>query len=295
MVTQMTNAITIKNLTKYYGKQKGVENISLTVEKGTIHGFLGPNGAGKTTTLRLLVGLIKKNSGEIKIFDYDAGTVDANRIIGYLPSEFELYPYYTVGEYLDYIEKLVGDAPLRSKYVDIFQLDENRKTSELSRGNKQKVAIVQALMHDPDIIIADEPTSGLDPLMQEVFANSIQDFVKSDNKTAFISSHILSEVQHLCDYVTIIRDGSIISSGKINELLASMPKKAILQIKSEINGNDIAKQTNTILKSQTGNTITLLFDDMPDFLQKISELNNILDFYIPPPSLDEYFMTYYRS
>ncbi|MCY3414245.1 MAG: ABC transporter ATP-binding protein [Candidatus Heimdallarchaeota archaeon] len=288
------NAISIKNLTKYYGAYKGIENISLEVRKGTIHGFLGPNGAGKTTTLRTLVGLLQKTSGEAFIFDDVAGSLASKKRIGYLPSDFELYPYYSVKEYLDYIESLRGEAPFKEELIRRLNLDLTRQTGELSKGNKQKVAIVQALMHRPDILIADEPTTGLDPLMQEEFDRILKEYVDSGDKTVFISSHILSEVQRVCEVVTIIREGEIVSSGNVKKLLASLPRKAVLKVPEGTDGVYLAESLGVTFKSQSDDELTVFFEDPKQFMSAIASSQQVLDFTIPPADLEEYFMTYYK-
>lgn len=291
----IVDAISVTNLTKYYGSTKGIDNISFTVKKGTIHGFLGPNGAGKTTTIRLLVGLLQPTSGSAKIFDSNIGSVEAKKVIGYLPSDYELYRHYRVGEYLEYIAKLRGEAPLLDDLVSTFDLDLSRKTKELSRGNRQKVSIVQAFMHDPDILIADEPTAGLDPLMQEEFDKIIRNFVKR-GKTAFISSHILTEVQHICDIVTVIRDGQIVNSGKIEDLLRDVPKKAIIKKSSSISSTNIAKSLNATFGDESSGKIIVYFNyPVKEFIKKLSALDYIEDFSIPEPSLEEYFLPLYKK
>lgn len=287
-------AIELNNLTKYYGPHRGIENITLQVKKGTIHGFLGPNGAGKTTTLRVLVGLLLKTSGDAQIMGVRAGSIESKKHIGYLPSDFELYKYYSVKEYLDYIERLRGSAPFREELVRRLKLDETRKTGELSKGNRQKVAIVQALMHRPDILIADEPTTGLDPLMMGVFDDILKEYVASGEKTVFISSHILSEVQATCELVTIIREGEIVSSGNVKELLASLPRNAVLRVKDGVNGENLSKSINATFKSQTDDEVCVLFEDPKEFMKSIANSEDVLDFSIPPPDLEEYFMAFYR-
>ena len=289
------NAIEVENLTKFYGNVRGVEEISFTVDKGTIHGFLGPNGAGKTTTIRLLTGILKPTYGNAKIYGFSAGTIHAKELIGYLPSDYELYRHYRVGEYLKYIARLRDGAPLMDELVNIFDLDLSRKTKELSRGNKQKVSIVQAFMHDPEIIIADEPTSGLDPIMQEEFDKLIHNFVR-DKKTAFISSHILTEVQTICDIVTIISDGHIIDSGKINDLLKNVTRKAIIKTRNDISKIDLEHALDAHLGEDKQGQIVLYFNyPVKEFTKKINELDYIEDFTLPEPSLEEYFLPLYRK
>ena len=288
-------AIEVSNLTKYYGHIKGIENITFSVNKGEIHGFLGPNGAGKTTTIRILVGLLKQTSGSSTIFGFDSGSLEAKKSIGYLPSDYELYKHYTVGEYLHYIAKLRGGSPLFDDLVSEFNVDLSRKTKELSKGNRQKVSIIQALMHDPDLIIADEPTSGLDPLMQAVFDKRIRNFVKR-GKTVFVSSHILTEVQNICDKVTVIKEGEILTSGKVDDLLAQVPKRAIIKKTNGQSLDDIASALDATAETESNGKVVLLFNySTKEFAKRISSLDYIEDFVIPEPNLEEYFLPLYQK
>ena len=288
-------AIEVSNLTKYYGKIRGIEKVNFSVNKGEIHGFLGPNGAGKTTTIRILVGLLKQTGGSSTIFGLDSGTIEAKEMIGYLPSDYELYRHYTVGEYLHYISRLRGGAPLLDDLVAEFDLDMSRKTKELSKGNRQKVSIVQALMHDPELIIADEPTSGLDPLMQAVFDKRIRNFIKR-GKTVFVSSHILTEVQNICDKVTVIKEGEILTSGKVDDLLAQVPKKAIIKKTNGQSLDDIASALDATVETESNGKIALFFNySTKEFAKRISSLNYIEDFVIPEPNLEEYFLPLYQK
>ncbi|RMG38734.1 MAG: ABC transporter ATP-binding protein [Methanobacteriota archaeon] len=294
MVSEEGTAITCTSLTKYYGEFRGIENVDLSVEKGTIHGFLGPNGAGKTTTIRILVGLLKPTGGSATIFDQPAGSLESRRKIGYLPSDFELYSHYTVGEYLDFIESIRGSAPRRKELVNRFQLDEGRLCKDLSRGNRQKVGVVQAFMHDPEIVIADEPTTGLDPLMQEEFNKLLIEYTNNGG-TVFLSSHILAEVQEVCSHVTVIKEGSIVATGKVDELLSQVPRKAILRI-SDVSVKQNLEQNPQIKKIfSDGLTITVYYDSSAkDFLNSIP-LDKIDDILLPPPTLEDYFLPIYQS
>ena len=288
-------AIEVSDLTKYYGKIKGIEKVNFSVNKGEIHGFLGPNGAGKTTTIRILVGLLKQTSGSSTIFGIESGTIKAKELIGYLPSDYELYRHYTVGEYLHYIARLRGGAPLLDDLVADFDVDMTRKTKELSKGNRQKVSIVQALMHDPELIIADEPTSGLDPLMQAVFDKTIRSFIKR-GKTVFISSHILTEVQNICDRVTVIKEGEILTSGLVEELLEQVPKKAIIKKSNGQSMEEIATALNAKAEKESNGKIALYFNySTKEFARKVASLNYIEDFVIPEPNLEEYFLPLYQK
>lgn len=288
-------AIEVSGLTKYYGHNRGIENVSFNVEKGSIHGFLGPNGAGKTTTIRILVGLLKQTMGKATLFGLEIGTIEAKQMLGYLPSDYELYKHYTVGEYLRYIAKLRGGAPLFDDLVSEFDLDLSRKTKDLSKGTRQKVSIVQALMHDPDLLIADEPTSGLDPLMQSVFDKTIQNFSKR-GKTILISSHILTEVQSLCNNVTVIKAGKIISTGDVEQLLQQVPKKAILKMKNGYSIDELPSTLQATNITDSNGRVNVYFTyPTKEFVKKISDLEVIDDFNIPEPNLEEYFLPLYQK
>lgn len=287
-------AIECVSLTKFYGEFRGIENVDLQVERGTIHGFLGPNGAGKTTTIRILVGLLKPTGGSATIFGKSAGSLESRRMIGYLPSDFELYSHYTVGEYLDFIESIRGSAPRRAELVDRFQLNEGRLCKDLSRGNRQKVGVVQAFMHNPELVIADEPTTGLDPLMQEEFNKLLIEYTKNGG-TVFLSSHILAEVQDVCSHVTVIKEGSIVSTGKVDELLSQMPKKAILKVSDPSVQTDLEKHSAIKKIEIDGSTVTVFYDASPkEFLTAIP-LDKVDDILLPPPTLEDYFLPIYQS
>lgn len=288
-------AIKMRNLTKYYGEIKGIEDVTLEVKRGQIFGFLGPNGSGKTTTIRILIGLIKPSSGEAEIFGSPAGSIESKQKIGYLPSDFELYNYYTIKEYLDYLEKLRGHAELRQDLEKLFDVDIHRKTDELSRGNKQKVAIVQALMHDPEILIADEPTTGLDPVMQNIFNKYLKKYIKRGG-TAFISSHILRDIQEIADTVTIIKSGNIFSSGRVDELLLNLPKKAILKVASIENAESVLKTLEVKSSEITGDKLIIYYDQTHrKMMKQIIDNPEVLDFTFPDPSLEEYFLPIFQS
>jgi len=216
----------IKNLTKYYGKVKGVEDLSLTLDSGEIFGFIGPNGAGKSTTIRCVMNLINKNSGQVLYEgrEFLKDDVEIKRKIGYLPSEVFLYDDLSVGAIFDYHEgfyKKTGDAgdihARRCELVERLKLDEKKKIEDLSLGNLKKTGIILALMHRPELIIMDEPTSGLDPIIQNVFYDLLLE-EKKRGAAIFYSTHILSEISRVCDRVGIIRGGKLIKVEKTSEL-----------------------------------------------------------------------------
>jgi ABC-2 type transport system ATP-binding protein len=175
-----------------------------------------------------------------------------------------------------------------------MKLDVSRKTSELSRGNKQKVAIVQALMHEPQLLIADEPTTGLDPLMQGEFNKILREFTKNGN-TAFISSHLLSEVQDNCEIVSVIRNGEIVSSGQGDELLSNLPRRAILKLDSKTDVDQLVEKLQVKFGSQTGDKILVYFEDIAEFVNRIQIIDGVLDFSLPEPDLEEYFLSFYEG
>jgi ABC-2 type transport system ATP-binding protein len=206
----MPAIIRTERLTKSYGSHRGIVDVDLEIQAGEVFGFLGPNGAGKTTTIRVLLDLIRPTSGRAFVFDIET-TVDPvsiHRRIGYVPGEFALYDRLTGGQTIEYFGNLRGgvDKAYRKALVERFDLDPSRKFKEYSKGNKQKVGLVIALQHQPELLMLDEPTSGLDPLIQQSFYSLVRE-AQAEGRTVFLSSHILSEVERTCDRVAIIKDG----------------------------------------------------------------------------------------
>ncbi|MHB8958096.1 MAG: ABC transporter ATP-binding protein [Candidatus Limnocylindrales bacterium] len=217
----MTAIIEAERLTKFYGAQRGIVGVDLEVAQGEVFGFLGPNGAGKTTTIRTLLDLIRPTSGHARIFGVET-TVDPvaiHRRIGYLPGEFALFDRLTGGETIEYFGNLRGDVdPLyQADLVARLDLDPSRRFKEYSKGNKQKVGLVIALQHRPDLLVLDEPTAGLDPLVQQTFFELLREAVQ-EGRTAFLSSHVLSEVEKACDRVAIIREGRLVKVDRVEAL-----------------------------------------------------------------------------
>ncbi len=282
-------------LTKYYGTVRGIENVSLSVNKGEIFGFIGPNGAGKSTTIRTLLGLIFPTSGEAKIFGKDAikegPSIRAS--IGYLPSEVFYYDKMKVLDLLKYSASFYPKAKAKRLYElsEIMSLNLNRRIEDLSYGNKKKVGIVQGLLHEPELIILDEPTSGLDPLMQAKFFELIQEENRK-GATVFFSSHILSEVQHLCDRVGIIKDGIVIKTEDIETLRKEQYKR--ITLKSALLANSSFDLEG--IKELKANEDTLSFyynGELSVLLQAIAAIP-LEDCLIEDPTLEEIFMHYYR-
>ncbi|MCX7922847.1 MAG: ABC transporter ATP-binding protein [Clostridia bacterium] len=289
--------IEIKNLSKFYGKSRGIIDVSFDIPEGEIFGFIGPNGAGKSTTIRTLLNFIHPSAGSAKIFGMDCftETEKIKKEVGYLPSEVNYYDDMKVKDLLAYSAKFYKkDCSMRIKDLsNIFELDLNKKIDELSYGNKKKVAIIQALLHEPRLLILDEPTGGLDPLMQ----NSFFEVLKEENKkgvTIFFSSHILSEVQKMCDRVAIIKEGKILKVEEIDKLRANKYKK----IKVEFND---AEQVNILslpgmMKvERSGKAVEFLYSGKIDAVIKLLAEYGVENLWIEEPSLEEVFMHYYEK
>ncbi|MRH43676.1 ATP-binding cassette domain-containing protein [Aquibacillus halophilus] len=291
------NVIEIKNLTKKYGKARGISDVSLTVEEGEIFGFIGPNGAGKSTTIRTLLTLIYPTSGSATVFgkDFIKEAPEIKKEIGYLPSEVFYYDNMKVIDLLKYSASFYKkDCSNRiNELAERMDLDLNKKIDDLSFGNKKKVGIVQGLLHTPKLIILDEPTSGLDPLMQQTFF----ELLKEENQkgaTILFSSHILSEVQRLCDRVAIIKEGKIIKVEKISTLKESNYKKFRIETKSEINKQIFALDGIKDIEVDD-HVIRFLFKgDLNPIMDKIAELD-ITNLWVEEPDLEEIFMHYYEK
>lgn len=298
-------AIETKDLTKFYGKSRGIENVNLTVEKGDMFGFIGPNGAGKSTTIRLLLGLIKPSKGEAKIFEGNCfkDTVEINKRIGYMPSEVQFYIQLKVMDVINLAAKLrKQDCKEEAmKLCDRFQLDIQKKLEDLSLGNRKKVSIVCALQHNPELIILDEPTSGLDPLMQKEFFDVLEERNKQ-GATVFFSSHVLPEIQNHCKKAAIIRNGKIIKSAPVSELTATSAKSVTLINPKENIVSYINKMSAVKNVSQDTAKLQFLYNgEIAYLLHSLDEVINIdqmqkgfTDMTITEPGLEEIFMHYYE-
>lgn len=291
------NAIEINSLTKYYGKARGIEDVTFNVKEDEIFGFIGPNGAGKSTTIRTLLSLIYPTSGSAKIFGMDC-VKDAAKIkmnIGYLPSEIFYYDGMKVKDLLNYSASFYKkDCSKRIKELaDVMELDLNRKIDDLSLGNKKKVGIVQGLLHAPKLIILDEPTSGLDPLMQQKFFQ----LLKEENEkgaTILFSSHILSEVQRLCTRLAIIKEGKIIKIEDMNSINENNYKKFKIEALSDITKKYFETEGVTNLEIDGDEASFLYKGDLNTIMQKVSELK-LENITIVEPDLEEIFLHYYEK
>jgi ABC-2 type transport system ATP-binding protein len=218
----MTTAISVSGLVKTFGQTRALDGLDLTVRTGEVHGFLGPNGAGKSTTIRVLLGLLRADAGEATLLGGDpwADATNLHRRLAYVPGDVSLWPNLSGGEVIDLLGRLRGglDPQRRKDLLERFDLDPTKKGRTYSKGNRQKVALVAALASDVELLLLDEPTSGLDPLMEEVFRDAIREEKKRGDRTVLLSSHILSEVEALCDRLTIIRDGRSVETGTLADL-----------------------------------------------------------------------------
>lgn len=288
------NVIEVNKLTKYYGKSRGIVDVSFGVEEGEIFGFIGPNGAGKSTTIRLLLSLIHPTSGEARVFGKDV-TKEGPTIreqIGYLPSEVFYYDDMKVIDLLKYSASFYPcDCEERTRELaSLMELELNRRIRDLSYGNRKKVGIVQGLLHSPKLVLLDEPTAGLDPLMQRKFF----DLIRDENKkgvTVFFSSHILSEVQRLCNRVGIIREGRMVEVSDIHTLQQNNTKKIRVNTRYGQPAFDLPGVTNVV--TENGTTQLFFRGDINLILRYLTTLN-VDDVSIEEPTLEEIFMHYYE-
>ncbi len=290
----MNSIIELKHLKKYYGTIRGIEDVSLKINKGEIYGFIGPNGAGKSTTIRTIMGLINKTSGEIYINgkELDINDIETKKSIGYLPGEINLYSDMLVKDLLDYHSSFYNKdlSKKRKELVKLFKVEENKKVSGLSLGNLKKVGIILALMHEPKILILDEPTSGLDPIMQNIFHDLL---IKEKEKgtTILYSSHVLSEVSNICNKVAFIKDGTIIKEDSMDNIKKESYTYLIIKSK-EI--DKIKKELKLkIYEESKDKTIFINTINPNELITKLKDYN-IEQLLIEEVPLEDLFINYYK-
>lgn len=291
--------IEITDLSKFYGKARGIEHIDLRINEGEIFGFIGPNGAGKSTTIRILMNMIFPTSGSASIMGMDVimETKKIKKLVGYIPSDANAYSSMDVNEFLSYCIRFyeVQDGEKRiSELTEMFELDRNRKITDLSLGNRKKVSIVQSLLHRPRLLILDEPTTGLDPLMQSVFF----ELIRSENKngmTIFFSSHILGEVQMLCKRVAIIKEGKIIQLEDIDNLRKKQLKKVTVEFPDKVSSESFKIPGFEELIYAPGNLVTFMYSGNINELIAFLAGRKIINLMIEEPLLDEIFLHYYQN
>jgi ABC-2 type transport system ATP-binding protein len=293
----MSAAISTEGLIKTFGQTHALDGLDLTVRTGEVHGFLGPNGAGKTTTIRILLGLTRAISGTARLLDRDpwSDATELHKRLAYVPGDVTLWPNLSGGEAIDLLGRMRGgiDKARKAELLERFDLDPRKKARTYSKGNRQKVALVAALASDVELLLLDEPTSGLDPLMEEVFREVVQEVSDRDGRTVLLSSHILSEVEALCDRVTIIRAGRAVESGT----LAELRHLTRTSIKAELAGsmNGLAQLTGVHdLKVEDGQVrFDVDTDEINPVLKRLTEIG-VRSLVSQPPTLEELFLRLYE-
>jgi ABC-2 type transport system ATP-binding protein len=292
------SVINTRSLTVYYGRHRGILDLNLEVRQGEIFGYLGPNGAGKTTTLRVLLDIIRPTRGKALVFGLDCqrNGPEIRGRVGYLPGELSLYQGMRGGEFLDTMDAMRAnraDPAYRRRLIDRLNLDPSRRIREYSRGNKQKVGLVSAIMHRPELLILDEPTSGLDPLVQQTVLELVRE-AKAEGRTVFFSSHILSEVQAVCDRVGIIREGQLVAVEQVDLLIQRQFRRLRLYFDRMPPAGAFAIDGVAEL-SRDGKLVTLEVRRNLDQLLRRAAEHGIVDIESQPVTLEEVFMAYFGN
>lgn len=291
------NAIEIRGLRKSFGRTKALDGLDLTVRTGEVHGFLGPNGAGKTTTLRLLLGLLRADDGQMRVLGRDPwrDAVPLHRRLAYVPGEVSLWPTLTGGEVIDLLGRLRGgiDERRRDRYLDLFDLDPTRKGRTYSKGNRQKVAVVAALASDAELLLLDEPTAGLDPLMEDAFRGCIRE-ERDRGRTVLLSSHILSEAEALSDRVSIIRGGRVVDTGSLDELRHLTRTSLTVRLAGPPDGLADLPGVHDLVQDRETVRMTVDNPDLGAVLAALSRVG-VLGLTSQAPTLEELFLRHYRE
>jgi len=289
-------AIQIEGLTKLYKNGRGVNKIDLTVPQGSVFGFLGPNGAGKTTLIRTLLGFLKPQAGQISVLGIDAlnRSREVRRKVGYLPSDPALYDFLSGRDNIEFALRMRGvkDRTRVQSLADRLEIDLKRRVKSLSRGNKQKVAIVAALAHDPDLIILDEPTSGLDPLVQETFLDLVREEQRR-GKTVFMSSHIMSEVEAVCERVGVIKDGKIVALDTVEHLKRQRVKYVKAEFAAQV--PDLKAAAGVSDWQVEGRKVRFTMAGSMDALVAELAKGSLVDLTVTDPPLEEVFRQFYEG
>ena len=293
----MSLSVEIKNLDKYFGKFQALKGINLEITEGEVFAYIGPNGAGKSTTIRVLLGILQASGGQAKVFGRDAwkDAVEIHKRIAYVPGDVNLWPNLTGGEVIDLFVRLRGthNKALRERLIRDFNLDPTKKCRTYSKGNRQKVALVAAFASDVDLYILDEPTSGLDPLMEQVFQECVLE-QKNKGKGVFLSSHIMSEVERLCDRVGIIREGQLVEVGTLDDLRHLTSYTMTVATERTIEGLDNLDGVYDIAKEDGSVKFQVNTDKMGAVISHLTPFG-IKKLESAPPSLEELFMRHYGA
>ena len=287
--------IDIRGLVKSFGAFRALDGLDLSVGEGEVHGFLGPNGSGKTTTIRVLLGLLRADAGQVRLLGGDPWTdaVDLHRRLAYVPGDVDLWPKLTGGEIIDLFGRLRGDLdPVRrDTLIEQFELDPSKRARTYSKGNRQKVALIAGLASDAELLVLDEPTSGLDPLMEATFQKCIRE-VRDEGRTVLLSSHILSEVEALCDRVTIVRAGKTVESGELQRLRQLTRTSIVAETARVPEGLDDHPGVHGL--SHEGGRLRLHVDstELDDVVQRLAAAG-VRSLVCAPPTLEELFLRHY--
>jgi len=289
----MTPVVETQSLSKRFGKTTALDGLDLVVEAGQVHGFLGPNGAGKTTTLRILLGMLRADSGTARVLGLDPHS-DIRALhsrIAYVPGDVTLWPNLTGGEVIDVLARLHGGGTDRGPWLERFELDPTKKCRTYSKGNRQKVALVAAFAADAELLILDEPTSGLDPLVERAFAGAVRD-ARSAGKTVLLSSHMLSEVEQLCDWVSIIRDGRLIDSAPLSGLRGAHHT----EVTAELDRLPVIELAGVEVLETAGSTVRVKVEagSLNSLLAVLTEAG-VRSIQSAPPSLEDVFLAHYAK
>ena len=294
----MGAAIQTEGLTKTYGKNRGLRNVDLEVFEGEVFGFLGPNGAGKTTTIRTLLGFLRPTGGDARIFGLDVrrDSVEIRARLGNLPGEFALEDRMTGEQLLGFFARLRGvkDLGYAHELAQRLGADLRRPMRRLSRGNKQKIGLVQAMFHRPPLLMLDEPTGGLDPLVQEEFLDIIEE-VRAEGRTVFFSSHNLAEVERVCDRVGIIRDGRLAAVETTETLVDKSFRHVVLTFAEDVDPKPFGSLRGVGDLRADGTRISFTLYDDPDEMVKLASRHRLVHMEYERPSLEEVFLTYYEQ
>lgn len=292
----MTGAVVAESLTKFYGSSRGVEDLSFEARPGEVFGFLGPNGAGKTTTIRLMLDFLRPTSGTIRVLGLDprrqAREVHART--GYLPGELALYDRLTGEEFLRLVERLRDGAPARrtDELARRFDLDLSKRIRDLSHGNRQKVGLVLAFAHDPELLVLDEPTQGLDPLMQQTFYALVEE-ARARGATTFLSSHVMPEVERTCDRVAIVRDGRVVTVEDIGSLKAKSLRSIEFHFRAPVGAEAFRGLPGVRDVVAHGEVVRVSVEGPVDAILKAAARFEVVDLVSQEPTLEDVFLAFY--
>jgi ABC-2 type transport system ATP-binding protein len=295
-MTGMTPVVQAEGLTKYYGTRRGLEDLTLDIQTGEVFGYLGPNGAGKTTTIRLLLDVIRPTRGHVRVFGTDSRDAAVRARVGYLPGELALEGRERARDYLDFLSRVRGGVPPGrvAELAERLDADLSVPMRKLSKGNKQKVGLIQAFMHEPELVILDEPTSGLDPLVQQEFLAMVRE-VRTSGRTVLMSSHVLAEVEHVSDRVGIVRGGRLVAVENVATLREKAVRRVELHFDAPVPREAFEGLPGVRDLRVEGASVRCTIDGRPDPLIKAAARFTVVHMVSAEPDLEEIFLTYYSE